>query len=224
MIREGARSVSSALLWTKNQEKVLNTHLSHFSPSEQIIYVWCPPEFAPGTLSEAIAQSGDQYCFFSVSLARANVFFKALFIGHDEGGLKFKMPEEVYKVQRRKDMRFQIPDGHLLRIDFEDPIEPGKVLKKKVHDISAKGLSFLVDYDEEHNYIVGMELKDVCFTLRNRQIKVDAEIRHIQQLPNKNKLYGVKLGLQFTKVESTDTQFISDYVMEESRKYLARFM
>ena len=211
-------------MWTKNQEQTLNTHLSHFSPSEGMFYVYCPPEFPPGALSEAIAKSGEQACFFSVSLSKANIFFKAPYVGNDEAGLKFKMPEEVYKVQRRKDMRFPIPDGHLLRIEYCDPIESEKVLQKKVHDISARGLAFLVDYDEEAHYLTGMELKDIKFALRSRKIAVDAEIRHIQQLPNKAKLYGVKVGVLFTQVSPADQKFISDYVLEESRKYLSRFI
>ena len=76
LIREGAKTLATAMIWTKNQEQVINTHLSLYSDTDQVLYVWCPKEVEPNKLANDLERSGSQDCYFSVSLARANLFFR----------------------------------------------------------------------------------------------------------------------------------------------------
>ena len=198
--------------------------MTHFSDSEKSFYAWIPKNFDPSRFMEEFVAKGMTECFFSVSLSRANIFFKAPFKGYDDGGLRFDLPEKVFKVQRRKDMRFPIQDGHVLRIQIPDPLIPENMLSKKVHDISASGLAFLVPEEEVPLFQIGTLLKGVTFSIQSRKITVDAEVRHLREMPKNSVKSGFKVGIQFKNILPPDSHCIASYVFEESRKFFTKFI
>ena len=228
LVREGAKTLSSAMIWTKNQEHVINTHMAVYSDAAKCFYCWIPKDFDAkqfmSHMSETRKKTGEEECFFSVSLLRANIFFKAKFLGLDSAGLQFKIPSKVYKVQRRKDLRFPVPDGLIIRVEFDDPLDPGNRLTKKIIDISASGLAFLVSEEEAPVYPQGLTLKNVSFTIRNRKITVNAEIRHSRKLRPEGRLKGNAIGILFKEIRPGDSQHVAGFVFEESRKYFSRFI
>ncbi len=212
------------MIWTKNQERVINTHLSVYSDSGKYFYCWAPKEFDPGLFNDELKQSGERDCYFSISLMRANIFFRAKYLGFDHAGLQFGLPEKVFKVQRRKDLRFPIPDGHVLKVDFSDPLTPGKPITKKCMDISASGMAFLVEEEEAPLFPVGLMLENMTFNVRGRDITVVAEIRNTRPTRADSRKKGVVVGVVFKNMRAADSQHIAAYVFEESRKYFSRFI
>ena len=222
LLRDGARHFSSTLIWTKNQENVLRTHLTLFSDTDRLLYCALPKEVDPKKfLADA---GGAQEFFFSISLSYANIFFKTAFAGIDKAGLRFRIPEQVFKVQRRKDMRFRVPEGHVLKVEFDDPLNPGQVIQKKVFDISASGLAFVTEIEDESVYVSGLLLHHMKFSLNSRQITVDAEVRHRRAVESARKKELTKVGVTFKYIKAADSQFIASYAFEESRKYFVRFI
>lgn len=224
LLKEGAKTLASAMVWTKNQEEVVNTHFATISEEEGVIYMWVPPAFDPKTFSQHLAELGTTECYFSVSLSRANVFFRAVFTGFDSGGMKFKLPEKVFKVQRRKDFRLPIIDGFVMKVEFQDPLFPEARLTKKVIDISAGGLAFVADTSEEPMYHAGLVLKKMTFTVDRRKIEVDAEVRHKREQPQGARIPGFKVGVIFVNLKPADADHIAKYVLQESRKYFTKFI
>jgi c-di-GMP-binding flagellar brake protein YcgR len=228
LVREGAKTLSSATLWTKNQERVVNTHLSVYSESTDSFYCWTPKDLDPKIFMDEIAKiahkGGETDIFFSVSLQRANIFFKTKFMDFDQAGLRFKLPTKVYKVQRRKELRFPIPDSISLKVEFNDPLSPGSRSSRKVGDISAGGMSFLINEDELPMFPTGLKLEDFSFTIRSRKITVAAEIRHSRKIPGINHARNAIVGVLFKDIRPGDSQHIAGYVFEESRKYFSRFI
>lgn len=224
MIREGAKTLSSAMIWTKNQEHVINTHISVFSDSTQSFYCWTPKGFDSWKFTEDLKAMNEKECFFSISLLRANIFFKTQFMAVDHAGLQFKLPSKVYKVQRRKDLRFPIPDGHAMKVEYNDPLTPDTRVTKKVVDLSASGMAFLIDEEEAPMYPSGLTLKDFTFTVRNKTFKLTAEIRHSRPLPPGGRYKGCTVGVLFKDIRPGESQHIAGFVFEESRKYFSRFI
>jgi hypothetical protein len=222
-LKDAVASFSAVMLWTKDQKRLIETHLAMVSDVEKTLYIWVPPAISPKDFAAGIAESGVPECYFSVSAPRANIFFKTGYTGHDDGGLKFSLPEKVFKVQRRQYFRFQIPEGHVLRVEFDDPIDPAKKMQPKVLDISAGGLAFLVGETEEPLFPVGTVLKNVTFTIRGRKFQVDAEVRHKHEMPDHGRFKGHKVGVLFAAMSAADNQHLVAYVFEESRKYFSRF-
>lgn len=225
LLREGAKTLASCMIWTTNQEQVINSHLTLFSETDKILYAWVPKDLDPKKFMDDLAKAGSSECFFSLSLSRANIFFKTPYLGTDSGGLRFRAPEKLYKVQRRKDMRYTIPDTHVLKLSYQDPIFPETQLTKRVIDISASGLAILVANEEESFYHPGMVIQNLSLTLKSREVPIgSAEIRHMRALPASRLLEGVKIGLQFRDIKPAEAQWIASYVFEESRKMFSRFM
>lgn len=223
-LREGAKTFASAMIWSKEQKYVLHSHLNVYAESEQILYAWIPKDIDPAQLMDQLIEVGSKECYFSVSLSRANLFFKATYLDFDEGGFKFRAPTQVFKVQRRKDMRFPIPDGIVLRAEIQDPLFPDQLLSKKIIDISASGLAFNVTEAEASIFPTGLTLKNVTFTIRGRKILVDAEVRHARAQPVDSRISGFKVGILFKHLREADSQWIASYVFEEGRKYFSKFM
>lgn len=212
------------MIWTKNQEQVINTHLSLYSDAEQVLYFWKPKEFDGAKFTEALAKSGATECFFSLSLTRANLFFKTSFVGHDSGGIKFRFPKQLYKVQRRKDLRFPIPDGLVIKAEFNDPVFPDKQLTRRVIDLSAGGLCLLISDSDAPLLPTGLVLTEISLNINGRTIKCAGEIRYVRPLPPDSKHTGFKLGVLFQNLRPGDQQHIASYVFEETRKYFSKFL
>lgn len=227
LLREAGKTFASLMLWTKEQEIVVHSQISLVSETDQLITVGCPKGFNPRSLLEFMATSGQTSCYFSVSLQRASLFFRAKFNGASDTGLSFFFPEAVYKVQRRSDLRFPIPHGHVLKVDLEDPLFPEKTITWKATDISARGCAILIPDEESPTYPVGLTLKNLRFAIQGRRIEVpDAEVRHKQILSSTStlagKTSGVRLGLLFKRIRETDSQHIAAYVFEESRRFFTQ--
>jgi len=228
LLREGAKTFSSAMIWSPDQRYVLNSHLVLFAEKESELVAWIPKNVDPAAFMDDLAKLNQRECVFSVSLSRANIFFKSSFKTFDEVGLRFALPKAVYKVQRRKDLRFMIPDGHVMKLEFQDPLFPENKLVKKVLDVSASGIAVIVDDHELPLFPIGMVLKDVCFSIPGLKILCEAEIRYVGPLPDNvqqriNRNSG-KVGLLFKHLREQEKQALAAYVFEETRKFFSKFI
>lgn len=220
---EGTKTLAQTLIWTQDQENVIRSHLTVFSQVDRVIYAWLPKDFDFKKFQETLAKDKTNECFFSISLPAANLFFKAKFLGHDTAGLKFTIPDKMFKVQRRKNVRFQIPEGHVLRVEFPDPLLKEIQHRKRILDISAGGISFLAGEEEAPVYQTGVIIKGARITVRLKQVTFDAEVRHTKPLET-FKEKGIRVGVSFKNILPADSELVASYVFEESRKYFARFL
>lgn len=223
-LAEGSKSFAAVMIWTDNQEMVINTHLALLNAADRFFYTSTPPDLNLPIFIDHLARKSSAEVFFSVSLASANLFFKAKFRDADGTGLKFDLPAKTYKVQRRKDVRFQIPEGYLLKVEFQDPLFPGTTHSRKVFDISAGGMSFIVPEQDAPLFTEGLILHGIQFTLRGKKIITEGEVRHARPLPARSKEQGTKVGILFKKLAQLDNQAITAYVFDETRKYFSRFL
>ncbi len=220
---ECIKHFSSANIWEKDQSEVIHTHLTLLSKSEQIFYAWIPKDF---NLKQFIIrlQANHHECIFNVSLPYAQIFFKTSFAGHDSAGLRFHIPQTVYKIQRRKNARFKIPDQYVLKVEFKDPLFPEISQKKKVIDISAGGLAFLTAGKDLTVYQPGMLISELTLKIYQKRIISAAEVRHAKFLPNQPDDKNVKVGVLYVGLKSTDENLIASYVMDETSKHFAKLL
>lgn len=223
-LTEGAKTLASAMIWTENQEIVIQTHLTMMSQTDKVFYAWLPQQLDLKNFIETLDKKGTRDCFFSLSLKNANLFFKTRFKENDTVGLKFEIPIQVFKVQRRSNFRFKIPEGHVLKVEFPDPLFPETVLSKKVFDISAGGISFITYEKDTPIYQQGLVIEDFRFTLKTKLINTGVEIRHAKTFPANSMEQGLKVGVVFKNMSDEQVQWIASYVFEESRKYFSRFI
>ncbi len=224
LLLEGARSLASAFIWTQGRDLQLRTHLQVYDAVDGVLFFTTPAHFDSTAFSSEITQQDNSNCLFSLSLSRANVFFKSAYLGVDPGGLKFKAPTALFKIQRRKDLRHIIPETVSLRANFIDPTFPSKRMTKKVLDISAGGLSLLIQPSDEPLFQNNLILADLHVQVNGRLIKAKAEVRHSRPQPSGTLNPGTKVGIQFYDLRPTDADWIAAFVFEETRKVFQRLM
>lgn len=229
LLKEGAKTVAAAMIWTAKQDQVLHSHLSLLSEIDKHVMVRRPTDFDVLAFEQGLAQKGTPEVFFSVSLVSANIFFRSKYVGADADELAFAVPETIYKVQRRSDVRFPIPDGHVLHVTYLDPADAAKTVTRKVLDISAGGICFLIASEETEAFPQNMPLSQLSFTLHQRQFTVDGVVRHVGPLADQKRKSSPqrrdawRVGVQFVGMRPADNHAVAAYVLEESRKFFSRF-
>jgi hypothetical protein len=224
MLKDGARSKAQCMMWVKEPEYVVHTRMVLLSETEKVMYIAIPKGFEPAKFNDSLAANGVKECMFSVSLSTANIFFKANYSSFDTGGFRFKLPEKIFKVQRRKDIRLTIRDGYVVKLEFDDPLQPGVRMAKKLIDISASGCAIVVEDEEAPMFQVGVVLQNIAIKVAGRVINCDAEVRHARPFPSQSRYEGMKIGLLFSNIRPGDSQHIASYVFSESRKYYTKFL
>lgn len=222
LLREAEQSQVSAILWTKDQDWLCRGRIESADLESMRVCLESEGD-AHLRFIESLKQQGSGTVLFSLSLSRANIFFKAEFVSVSEGALRFQAPQEIYKVQRRKDFRFPIPDGHVLHLEFRNPLDLETVSKRKVIDLSAGGLSFFVPESDAQILKIGMKLMHAEFKVSGRRIVCDLEVRHLKPHRIPGKPPGVRVGVYFVGMREEQSTWIAAYVLEESRKYLSRW-
>lgn len=216
IINEFLGGTASAMIWTKEQENSFHALISSVSPTQGVLYVFAPADFRHQEFSKHAAETNGE-CFFSVSLSTANVFFKTKYLRYEDTGLIFQFPKQIFKAQRRKEMRFSAPSDAM--VFFEDPLNPGQPLKKRLLDVSAGGVAFVVSETDSALFFTGLKLRDIVFTIEGRTIKVkEAEVRHSMPMPADSPLHGFKIGTQFGSVDEDDLLWIRNYAFEQNKK------
>lgn len=212
------------MIWTKDQGYVINTHLCGMNEEQASFYAWPPKDFDIKKFLDALAKASMADCFVNLALPRANVFFRAKYLGQEETGLRFAIPVQLFKVQRRRDVRFTIPEGYVLKATYEDPLFLEIQTTKKVVDLSASGCAIAVGMEEKEVYQNDMILNKFSFSIRGKQIECRAQIKHTRETSLPGNKPAIKVGLQFLDLKPSDSQVIAAYVFEESRKFYTRYM
>ena len=223
-LKEGVKTLSAVLFWTHHQELSVSSYLNHFHDQDRTFCIWKPKDFDPKDFQQSLGGSSAQECYFNLALMSSSLFFRTDFLGLKKDELNFKAPKKIFKVQRRSYFRLPLAALGEIRVRFQDPFFPESSVVKKILDLSAGGLSFLASDQEEALFYPGMELKKMTFTIQGREMTCDAEVRHFKVMPVKSDFPGVKVGVRFLNLNSSDSQLIASYVFEESRKYLSRYL
>jgi len=221
-LEEGQKSLAPLLIWTKDQSKMIESSVSMISRADQIFYCWIPPQFEAKKFYKDLEENNSNDVFLNLSLVASNLFFKTRFLAIDSAGLKFQIPSRLFKVQRRHNARFQIPLGHVLRVEFEDPVFPESKMRKSVIDISAGGMSFASPVEDLAIFVEGLLLKDFQFTLGLKPIQVSAEVKHAKIFKDRTGSSKVKVGVLFNEISEADRSVIASYVFDQTRKMFAK--
>jgi c-di-GMP-binding flagellar brake protein YcgR len=223
---ESAKTKADVLVWTKKNNIIAKCHIISLSQSEKMIYISKTNADDPLKFCEDLYEAGDR-CFLNVRMERATLFFTTKFESKSFPQLKFKLPEKLFKVQRRQKPRFKVLQGYILRLTFKHPSDLTLEIKKTVFDVSSGGLSFLIDVKDSPDFKIGQVLLNLTFSIRGREFNLSGKIVYCKPFYETSRVQRApqsKIGLQFSDIQEMDAAFIEDYVIEENRKYFSRFL
>lgn len=220
LVRFAAEEVCAAMVWAKNDSAVVNSVFSQYSENEDAIFIAIPTDLDQKGFVEKLAKNQSRECFMSLSASKATLFLKTDFLGFDPIGMKFKKPTRVFRVQRRKSLRYQIPKDYIVKLEFKDPLLEAETMSARASDISTGGLSFFIDSVAATSFTEGVMIQAMKITLGSRVIQADGEVRYSRRASEDPKK-PFKIGIQFHQLPAEDLDYIGAYVLEGTRKYFS---
>jgi c-di-GMP-binding flagellar brake protein YcgR len=111
-----------------------------------------------------------------------------------------------------------------MKVEFKDPLFPEGVASRKVLDISAGGMAFVIAEEDTPLFPVGLTLEQFTFTIKNKKYVTRAEVSNVRKIRTEGRLQGYAVGVRFKDLRPGETQHIASFVFDESRKYFSKFL
>jgi c-di-GMP-binding flagellar brake protein YcgR len=129
--------------------------------------------------------------------------------------LVLRVPGKIFKLQRRRNVRYAVPGGYDITLDLESLEKRDTRVKRKVVDLSEGGIAFFVPTAKEAAlYTVDAEFKDCHFKIRNQEVAVDLKIKN--QISHEHaKRDGHKVGAEFVKISEDDRNFLATFIYSQ---------
>ncbi|MBI2605169.1 MAG: PilZ domain-containing protein [Deltaproteobacteria bacterium] len=223
MLDEALKTMAPASVWTKNQEQFFTTAIHALDLNTESKSIYVPEGVDPGEFENSLVKNETVECFFNVQLVRSSFFFKADYLGTKNGFFRFRIPEKLFKLQRRGDFRLNVPLLANLRARVPAVGEEKQYALRLIRTISASGLSFLAPTEEKHLYETGTVIEGLAFDVCGKEIVVDAEVRHAKKVTDPlSHVSQLHVGVKFKSLHAKDAHVLAAYVFEESRKMYSR--
>ncbi|MFZ9594488.1 MAG: PilZ domain-containing protein [Bdellovibrionia bacterium] len=223
---EAVKISAATLIWTQEHPEPKRCSFMGLSQLKKLIFTTPPLDCNRDEFYPKLQAAGDR-CLFNVSLERATLFFPAQLISTSFTHLEFSLPKRLFRAQRRKNQRFRILQGYVLRVEFVDPRASATVIRKKIYDISSGGLSFLTEDQERMPFYVGQRIEGMSISLRSETLTLCGEVLHLRRLPKSHPSdteEKIKVGIVFRGINPAHAKLIEAYVAEETRKFFARIV
>ena len=129
--------------------------------------------------------------------------------------LRFKTPEKMFFLQRRKHRRYKVPAAYEIFVEHFDPHYDRRMVRHKLFDIGSGGLSFLVGSGESRFYMPGLRLNPVYVSFKGEKHTFSLEVRVAgRDLIRQGDTTGVLVGLRFDKIDSKTQDAVEDFINE----------
>jgi c-di-GMP-binding flagellar brake protein YcgR len=209
LLTRACEGQTAASLKIRGSENVLRSKLIHSDPVRDGVQLSFTGTLTPESFMEELGKHESKECMILVYLqGRSIIGFNAEPSEVLKDRLIFKAPERLFKIQRRKDVRFQIPTGYEYTIEMESVEQKGVRISKRLLEISESGLS----HREAGLFRVGLHIQRCVIQMNNQKIDVSLSICNQAPFDRGPKGAGHKIGAVF------------DSIKEDDRKYLAQFI
>lgn len=123
-------------------------------------------------------------------------------------------PKKVVRIQRRAHARFWVLGGYDLQVRMDAIEGPKRKVAKKLVDISAGGLAFLVVSPREASlFREGMIVRGLHLKLQNRDMVFDVEVRTHEETKRESQIQGIRVGVKFVNIAPEDVDWIQSFVL-----------
>jgi hypothetical protein len=131
--------------------------------------------------------------------------------------LVFSPPEKLVKIQRRKNVRYEIPLAYEYTIELDSIEQRGTRVRKRLIDISEDGVSFFVLSPREAGlFREGLVIPRTIIRMQNQTIlsslKVRSQIKIERGQQGGPKGAGNKIGAVFEDISPEDRNYISQVI------------
>ncbi|MFN7685677.1 MAG: hypothetical protein ACK5QT_09745 [Oligoflexia bacterium] len=217
LVRDACRAQTAAKIWVKDHGIISKTRLLAFDFNQDRFSVAINEDLDIAALNEGISRDSSVYLNFETQ--GLSLFVKAEFIGLSipAAKIELRLPSKIFRTQQRKHPRAVVRDRSDVQIVHADPVQPNRVLTRKLNDLSVGGASMILFYGEERHYHVRQRLESIELKIKDQVIHTWGIVRHLAVFPQDSEVQGIKLGIEFFNLGPTDQKIISDLVDSEIR-------
>ncbi|CAK9253094.1 unnamed protein product [Sphagnum jensenii] len=130
-----------------------------------------------------------------------------------EGELLIPQPWTAFKLQRRKEPRYEIPGAYEFYIALRSLEDPKVSIRRRVMDLSMSGMGFYVESPTESElYKKGLFLRRVNLMLENRHIFLDLRVASCVRLKHNPRMPGFKVGVEVMRISPVDKRYVAAYI------------
>lgn len=212
LIREAAKASCPATVWTQSRAVVFRTVVSHFDLASGIFRTALPEDI---TLDKVLSIVGNRDgVFLNIDLSKTHILFRTTIHQFEQGKdyLEFKIPDEVYKIQQRKHPRVNTKHDTTVRAYHDDPLQPGRMIRRKVLDLSVAGMAVQLFFGEERHYHVGQKLSPFQLHLGQKILNCWAAVQNIRIVNQGSKRGELIMGLELNGLSESLQKHIRAYV------------
>lgn len=214
-LKVAAKSNARCVWWLRYGPLPRNSKVTHLHPGKKILTLSVPIGITPERILSEVRSAGGAHLLLMMPNFGI-ISFNVSGVQLDKEGLQVEIPNEVFELQRRKGVRYQIPLGYELNVNFMSPTPPHDRVVRRLLDISVEGLSFYVEPGEKALFSPKQVMKEFYFAVRQRAMVVNLEIKHIAPLENHPLAPGFRIGGNFKKISEEDSDFLSNYIAEQA--------
>lgn len=132
--------------------------------------------------------------------------------------ITFSAGTKVFKIQRRKDVRYAIPAGYEFTVEIESLERTRARVKKRLVDLSESGLSFFVLSPREAAlYRKGMILNRCIIKIQNYEIPVILRVCNRGKHDRGKQGSGNKIGTEFEQISAENRDYIAQFVYSHAQ-------
>jgi hypothetical protein len=220
-LNEGTKTRAMTEIWSKDRKHRMNANLTHMNQASNLLTASVQTADSKNFIG-ALKALDDVTCLFSVNLHQVQLFFVSSLLGFNNSACQFELPTNVYEVQRRFSLRYSFSSDTKVRVEFDNPRLIGDRLSKVMIDVSSGGLAMRASPTEKELFKQGQELKNIVFKVGDREVKTNADVRHATLIEPQGAEAFLKVGLSFKNVKPRDSNFLNQFVYEQSLMYLSK--
>jgi c-di-GMP-binding flagellar brake protein YcgR len=204
--------------WMKDKKITFDTIIS--GVNKERIFIDLPKSVALAEFDaffSAQTDPADHLIFGTVMIQKSKFFLKILVAEREERTVKCYLPHAVFKLQRRTALRIKLSFVKKVFCTFDDPKSPGKPLQYRMMDLSTGGTSIQAKPEDEAQFPVGMQIKNIEFKVHAGLVNCNGEVRHTMQARDESRAPITKVGIQFKDLPVAAAAYLQEFEEYESR-------
>ncbi len=213
LIMECIKYKSLAMVYNEALSSQVTAQFNSFSPETNEVRV----SITKGFLSEIVRSSQQRDdILINFDLKRARVFFRSQDYSARSNDLFIKVPEVIFEVQRRANLRLQLFDRQM----FANFLADGLWISFQIVDLSVHGICVQVPLEVAKKWRENKNsVKQLAFTIGKKQISIpQVRLAHLKPSLDSEKM--AQVGFQFLDTSNRDLCALTIFIYRENISYL----
>jgi hypothetical protein len=210
-----------ASLKLRGNETVLKTHVLCADPKQGIHLEFDEKTgmLNPDSFESLTRESPERECMLLMYIEGRFIFgINAEPVEIRKDRMVFAPPVKVFKIQRRKDVRFVIPSAYEFTVEIESLEQARTRVHKRLIDISESGLSFFVLSPREAAlFRPGLVLSRCFVHIQNHSLPVMLKVRNRGKHERGAQGAGNKIGVEFEQISPDDRTYLGQFVYSHAQ-------